>query len=330
MTRTLPFQDISVPVPGFGAMGFSMGYGPAKDEESLQTLAKAVELGCTFWDSAVVYGAGHNESLIGRFFKENPGSREKVFIASKCGIECDFETKKTEMKVNNSAAHIKEYIEGTIERLGTAPDLYYLHRIEPGRSLDESINALNDLKRAGKCKYIGLSECGTETLRKACKIAHIDALQIEYSPWFTDHEQNGLIDAAKELGVAVVAFSPLGKGILTGAYQSTSDFKEGDVRKNIPRFSEENLSTNMRIVREFQKLAEKKGCTSGQLALAWVIAQGAIPIPGTKSAERLTENFGASNVDLDEEELKELRKLVEEAKPRGNRYNEASMKAVGH
>lgn len=144
-------------------------------------------------------------------------------------------------------------------------------------------------------------------------------MQIEYSPWYTDHEQNGLIDAAKELGVAIVAFSPLGKGILTGAFHSTADFKDGDIRKTIPRFNEENLSTNMRIVREFQKLAEKKGCTSGQLALAWVIAQGAIPIPGTKSAERLTENFGASNVELSEEELKVIRKLVEEAKPQGNR-----------
>jgi aryl-alcohol dehydrogenase-like predicted oxidoreductase len=182
-------------------------------------------------------------------------------------------------------------------------------------------------------------------------VAHIDALQIEYSPWFTDHEQNGLIDAAKELGVSVIAFSPLGKGMLTGAFQSASDFKEGDFRKTIPRFSDENLSTNMRIVREFQKLAEKKGCTSGQLALAWVIAQGAIPIPGTKSAERLTENFGASDVNLSEEELKEIRKLVEEAKPQGNRYvffyskstmivssrqhglfryNDAGLKSVGH
>lgn len=160
-------------------------------------------------------------------------------------------------------------------------------------------------------------------------VAHIDALQIEYSPWYTDHEQNGLIDTARELGVAIIAYSPLGKGILTGSYQSASDFKDGDIRKTIPRFSEEHLSSNMKIVHEFQKLAEKKGCTSGQLALAWVIAQGAIPIPGTKSAERLTENFGASRVDLDEEELKEIRQLVEEAKPQGNRYSDAALKMVG-
>lgn len=329
MVKTLPFADIAVPVPGFGAMGFSQSYGPAKDEESLQTLAKAVELGCTFWDSAVVYGGGHNETLLGQFFEKN-GGRDKVFVASKCGIEVDFDTKTPTGKITNSPAHINEYIEGTIKRLGSAPDLYYLHRIEPGRSLEESITALNGLKKAGKCRYIGLSECSAQTLRKACGIAKIDALQIEYSPWFTDHEQNGLIDTAKEFGVAIIAYSPLGKGILTGKFQSVDDFPEGDIRKTIPRFGEDVLSSNMRIVDEFKKLADKKGCTSGQLALAWVIAQGAIPIPGTKSSTRLEENFGATNVNLSQDELKELRKLIEEAKPKGARYGESALKAVGH
>ncbi|KAI9636259.1 NADP-dependent oxidoreductase domain-containing protein [Dioszegia hungarica] len=325
MVRTLKFQDIDVAVPGFGAMGFSMSYGPAVESESRETLDKALSLGCTFWDSAAIYGKGHNEQLIGDWVKQNPGSRDKLFIASKCGLPFDGNG-----AADNSKEHIEEYIDQSIERLGFKPDLYYLHRIEPGRDLAESIGALQGLKEAGKCRYIGLSECNAETLRNACKIAHIDALQIEYSPWFTDHEQNGLIPAARELGVTIIAYSPLGKGILTGKFTSVDQFPEGDIRRTIPRFSEELLGKNMRIVDEFKKLAEKKGCSPGQLALAWVIAQGAIPIPGTKKAERLEENFGAREVDLDEEELAEIRKLVEEAKPEGARYNDAGMKRVGH
>jgi aryl-alcohol dehydrogenase-like predicted oxidoreductase len=150
-------------------------------------------------------------------------------------------------------------------------------------------------------------------------VAHIDALQIEYSPWFTDHEQNGLIDTARELGVTIIAYSPLGKGILTGKFTSADQFGEGDIRRTIPRFSDQLLGKNMRIVEEFKKLADKKGCTPGQLALAWVIAQGAIPIPGTKNAGRLEENWGAGEVDLDKAELAEIRKLIEDAKPEGAR-----------
>lgn len=150
-------------------------------------------------------------------------------------------------------------------------------------------------------------------------VAKIDALQIEYSPWFTDHEQNGLIDTARELGVTIIAYSPLGKGMLTGKFKSISDFKENDIRKTVPSMSEEHMKSNLRLIEEFEKLAEKKKCTPAQLALAWVIAQGAIPIPGTKTEDRLTENFGAQNVDLSSEELKEIRALIEEAKPVGAR-----------
>ncbi|KAG7562875.1 hypothetical protein FFLO_01704 [Filobasidium floriforme] len=327
MVTTVPFVDIQVAVPGFGAMGMSQSYGAADDEESLKTLAKAVELGCTFWDSAAIYGSGHNERLIGRFFKENEGAREKVFIASKCGIE--FTADGPTGRIDNSAQHIKSYLQASTERLGTVPDLYYIHRIEPGRDLTESIGALDEARKAGKCRYIGLSECSAETLRKACSIAKIDALQIEYSPWFTDPEQNGLIDTAKEFGVKVIAYSPLGKGVLTGQFTKPSDFAEGDIRKTIPRFQEKHMESNLRIVREFEVLAKKKGCTSGQMALAWVISQGAIPIPGTRSSTRLEENFGATDVTLDEEDLKALRQLVEEAKPQGARYNEAQLKLVG-
>ncbi|KAE8543009.1 hypothetical protein D1P53_000496 [Cryptococcus gattii VGV] len=329
MPQQLKFQDISVPVPGFGCMGFSMGYGPADDNVSKITLKKALDLGCTFWDSAVVYGKGHNEKLLGDFLKEN-NARDKVFVASKCGFNCMDPGAEGLGVVTNKASHIKDYIEGTKERLGSYPDLYYLHRIDPNTPLEESITALDGLRKAGKCKYIGLSECGVATLRKACSIAKIDALQIEYSPWFTDHEDSGLIDAAKELGVSIIAYSPLGKGMLSGQYRSPNDFPEGDIRRTIPRFSEENMPKNLQIVDEFAKLAKAKGCSPGQVALAWVISQGAIPIPGTKTSERLEENFAAGKIELSEAEIAEIRELVQKAKPVGARYGEAALKMVGH
>ncbi|BEI82622.1 hypothetical protein CcaverHIS002_0304900 [Cutaneotrichosporon cavernicola] len=329
MPKTLAFQDIQVPVPGFGAMGLSQGYGPADEATSMKTLKHTLDIGCTFWDTAVVYGKGHNETLLGQFIKEN-NCRDKLFIASKCGFDIE-PPPGTEFSMNptNKAEHIASYIEKTRERLGSYPDLYYLHRMDPTTPLEESIGALQKLKDQGKTKYIGLSECGADTLRKACAIAHIDALQIEYSPWFTDHEQSGLIATAKELGVTIIAFSPLGKGVLTGSIRSTADFKEGDIRKTIPRFDNEHLPANLKLVDAFVSLAEKKGCTPAQLSLAWVMAQGAIPIPGTKTSSRVDENFAARNVVLSAEEEAEIRKLIEEAKPAGNRYSDFHMKLVG-
>ncbi|WOO80353.1 Aldo-keto reductase yakc [NADP(+)] [Vanrija pseudolonga] len=327
MPATLKFQDITVPVPGFGAMGFSQSYGPADDTVSKKTLAHAIDIGCTFWDTAVVYGKGHNETLIGEVLRDLK-ARDKVFVASKCGFDCIGSSEKLGT-VTNKPAHIAEYIEGSKQRLGFYPDLYYLHRIDPSTPLEDSIPALNKLKTDGKVKYIGLSECSAATLRKACAIAHIDALQIEYSPWHTDHEDNGLIDAARELGVTIIAYSPLGKGILSGQYRSLDDFPADDIRRTIPRFHGDNFAKNLRIVDEFARLASKKGCTPSQLALAWVVAQGAIPIPGTKTEGRLDENFGARNVELNEAELKELRVLIDTAKPVGNRYSDAHMAMVG-
>ncbi|KAI5474805.1 aldo-keto reductase, partial [Pseudohyphozyma bogoriensis] len=311
------------------AMSFAGAYGAADDSKAQDVLKKALDEGCTFWDTAVVYGFGSNEQLIGDFFRANPGSREKVFIASKCGRQLDFEN-KIRIKVDNSPAHIAEYIEGTISRLGSPPDLYYLHRIEPGFPLELSIAALAKLKEEGKTRYIGLSECSAETLRKACAIAHIDALQIEYSPWSIEHEENGLIDTARELGVAVVAFGPLGSGILTGKYRSAEDFAETDFRRFIPRFSPENFPKNLKIVDAFIALAAKKGCTPGQLSIAWVIAQGFIPIPGTKDEGRLLENWGAGGVELTEDELREIRRLVIEARPVGDRFPPAVRAEAGH
>ncbi|KAK4034680.1 NADP-dependent oxidoreductase domain-containing protein [Parachaetomium inaequale] len=335
MVKTLPFGDIEIPVPGFGAMGFNHGLGTNLTlEQAEPVLLKALELGCTFWDTAVIYGAGVNEKLLGDFIRKH-NCRDKIFLASKCGIVLPskaLDMSTPQMTVTNKPSHIREYIEGTIERLGSAPDLYYLHRIDPNTSLEESIPVLDELRRRGKTKYIGLSECSAATLRKAHSIAKIDAVQAEYSAFETLHETDGLIDAARELGVAYVAYGPLGHGWLVDdfAYNSPDDFAPNDGRRSIPKFQGENFYKNRAIVGEMQKLAAKKGCTTTQVALAWVAAQGFLAIPGTTKAHRLEENWASREVELTEAEMAEMRRIVEEAKPQGNRYSETLQKMVGH
>ncbi|KAH3918081.1 hypothetical protein HBH56_031710 [Parastagonospora nodorum] len=328
MPQTLPFQDIHVPVPGFGAMGMSHGLGTNLTlEQAEPVLLKAIELGCTFWDTAVVYAAGVNEKLLGDFIRKH-NVRDKVFIASKCGIKC-FDG---ESGVTNSPEHIESYITGTIERLGFTPDLYYLHRIDPNTPLEESITALDQLRREGKTKYIGLSECSAQTLRRANEIAKIDALQAEYSLFETLHESDGLISTARELGVAYVAYSPLGHGWLVDSfpYNSPDDFAADDFRRTSPKFQEPNFTANKAIVLAVQALAKKKGCSTAQVALAWVAQQGMIAIPGTTKVGRLVENWGSRDVELGEAEMGELRRLVEGTKVVGERYGEAHRGMVGH
>ncbi|KAH6871530.1 NADP-dependent oxidoreductase domain-containing protein, partial [Thelonectria olida] len=328
MVNSLPFGGQQVPVPGFGAMGLSSAMGSDLSlEQAEPVLLKAVELGCTFWDTAVAYKNGANEQLLGDFIKKHD-VRDQLFVASKCG----FDVFGPQRRVTNSAAHIKEYIEGTIDRLGFVPDLYYLHRIDPNTPLEESIGALDELRRAGKTKYIGLSECSAETLRKANSIAKIDAIQAEYSAFETLHETNGLIETAKELGVAFVAFSPLGHGWLVDDFQfkSPDDFAPDDFRRTVPKFQGENFYKNKAIVDEIKQLATAKGCTVAQIALAWVAAQGLLAIPGTTKASRLEENWGSRDVVLTEEELKTMRKIVDDAKPVGERFSAIFQSMVGH
>ncbi|OGM50595.1 putative aldo-keto reductase (YakC) [Aspergillus bombycis] len=347
MVKTLPFADLEVPTPGFGAMGLSFGLGSNLSlEEAEPVLLKAIELGCTFWDTAVsdhpacleyyrlsltcgakvVYQAGVNEKLLGDFIRKH-NVRDKVFIASKCGFNVFGGG-----GVTNSAAHIKEYIEGTIERLGFTPDLYYLHRMDPNTPLEESIPALDEIRRAGKTKYIGLSECSTATLRKANSIAKIDAIQAEYSAFETLHETDGLIDTCRELNVAYVAYSPLGHGWLVEdfPFKTPDDFAEGDFRRTSPKFQGENFYKNRAIVEEIKKLAARKGCSISQIALAWVAAQGFIAIPGTTKATRLEQNWASREIELTEEEKQEMRKIIDAAKPHGNRYGAANQALVGH
>ncbi|KAF4764972.1 hypothetical protein N7455_004527 [Penicillium solitum] len=328
MVKTLPFGDIQIPTPGFGAMGLSFGLGSNLSlEQAEPVLLKAIELGCTFWDTAVVYQAGVNEKLLGDFIRKH-NVRDKVFIASKCG----FDVMGGNGAVTNSASHIKEYIEGTIERLGFTPDLYYLHRMDPNTPLTESIPALDEIRKAGKTKYIGLSECSAATLRKANSIAKIDAIQAEYSAFETLHETDGLIETAKELGIAYVAYSPLGHGWLVDNfdYKSPDDFAPDDFRRNSPKFQGENFYKNLAIVEEIKKLATRKGCKISQIALAWVASQGLIPIPGTTKAARLEENWASRDIELTEEEKQQMRKIIDAAKPHGSRYGPVHQAMVGH
>ncbi|CAI7582521.1 unnamed protein product [Penicillium discolor] len=328
MVKTLPFGDIQIPTPGFGAMGLSFGLGSNLSlEQAEPVLLKAIELGCTFWDTAVVYQAGVNEKLLGDFIRKH-NVRDKVFIASKCG----FDVMGGNGAVTNSASHIKQYIEGTIERLGFTPDLYYLHRIDPNTPLTESIPALDEIRKAGKTKYIGLSESSAATLRKANSIAKIDAIQAEYSAFETLHETDGLIETAKELGIAYVAYSPLGHGWLVDNfdYKSPDDFAPDDFRRNSPKFQGENFYKNLAIVEEIKKLATRKGCKISQIALAWVASQGLIPIPGTTKAARLEENWASRDIELTEEEKQQMRKIIDAAKPHGSRYGPVHQAMVGH
>ncbi|CAG8130136.1 unnamed protein product [Penicillium salamii] len=328
MVKTLPFGDQQVPVPGFGAMGLNSSMGTNFDlDQSEPVLLKATELGCVFWDTAVAYKAGENEKLLGEFIKKH-NVRDKLFVASKCG----FDVFGPQRIVTNSATHIKSYIEGTIDRLGFTPDLYYLHRIDPNTPLEESISALDELRRTGKTKYIGLSECSAATLRKANAIAKIDAVQAEYSAFETLHERSGLIETAKELGVAFVAFSPLGHGWLVDdfQYKSPDDFAADDFRRTVPKFQGENFYKNKAIVDEIKKLATRKNCSVAQIALAWVAAQGLITIPGTTRASRLEENWASRDIELSEEELVEMRTIVDAAKPIGERFAPIFESMVGH
>ncbi|PKX89644.1 Aldo/keto reductase [Aspergillus novofumigatus IBT 16806] len=311
-------------------MGLSFGLDTNLSlEEAEPVLLKAIELGCAFWDTAVVYQAGVNEKLLGDFIRKH-NVRDKIFIASKCGFNCI----GGDGSVTNSASHIKECIEGTIERLRFTPDLYYLHRIDPSRSdrnlvrvhvgnfytpLTESIPALNEICKAGRTKYIGLSECSAATLLFILQLfVKIDAVQAEYSAFETLHETDGLIDTAKELGVAYVAYSPLGHGWLVDNFDfnSPEDFAPDDFHRK-----------NRAIVKEIQKIAARKGCKISQIALAWVASQGLIPIAGTTKASRLEENWA---IVLTEEDKREMRNIIDAAKRHGNRYAPAQQAMVGH
>jgi len=325
--RKLGKNGPEIPALGFGAMGLSAFYGnPESDEDRFKVLDRAYELGQLHWDSADGYM--DSEDLIGKWFKRT-GKRNDVFIATKFGIVI----KDGNMGFDSSPEYAKQACESSLKRLGVdCIDLYYNHRPDMKTPIEKTVEAMVELKKEGKIRYLGLSEVSADTLRRACKVHHIDALQVEYSPFCLDIEDPklGILKTCRELGIAVIAYSPLGRGLLTGQYKSPDDFEEGDFRKRAPRFSAENFPKNLELVAAISKLAKKKGCTSGQLCLAWLLAQGddILPIPGTKKIKYLEENLGSLDVKLSKEDVEDIRKEVEKCEVIGERYPPGMMHVV--
>ncbi|KAL8764593.1 MAG: hypothetical protein Q9209_007962 [Squamulea sp. 1 TL-2023] len=327
-TRQLGKNGPPVTALGFGAMGLSAFYGaPASDEERFKLLDRAYELGETNWDSADIYM--DSEDLIGKWFQRT-GKRNDIFIATKFANKFNLDGTR---ELRSDPPYVREACHKSLSRLGIqCIDLYYCHRVDGKTPIEHTVQAMAELQKEGLIKYIGLSEVSSETLRRAEKVVHIDAVQIEYSPFTMDIEDPaiGLLATCRELGVAVIAYSPLGRGMITGAYTSPADFEENDFRRHAPRFSEENFPKNLELVDRLKSIADRKKCTTGQLTLAWLMKQGddIIPIPGTKKLKYLEENIGALEVKISDEENKEIRKAVEGAEVHGIRYPPAMASAL--
>jgi aryl-alcohol dehydrogenase-like predicted oxidoreductase len=320
-TRALgPF---SISALGLGCMNISMGYGPADDSESCKLLEAALDHGYTFLDTASMYGMGHSETLIGRTLKHR---RNDYILASKCGISrADDGT----TKINGHPDVIRATCEESLKRLQTdVIDLYYLHRIDPAVAVEDSVGALAELVAAGKIRTIGLSECSTESLRRAHAVHPVTAVQSEYSLWTRTPERR-ILDACRELGVTFVAFSPLARAFLTGKAQDVTHLADNDIRctNARPRFEPENFARNTRLLEPYSKIAERVGCSMSQLALAWLLARGdhVIPIPGTKHMAYMIENAGAGDIRLEQEVVTELDTLINESTVAGTRYTAALM-----
>jgi aryl-alcohol dehydrogenase-like predicted oxidoreductase len=327
--RRLGHSDIAVSALGLGCMGMTWAYGPTNEAESLQVLRRYVELGGNFLDTAEVYGPYTNEQLLGQFLREI--SRERLVIATKFGFKID-EANQTRTP-DSTPANVKRACDASLDRLGIEViDLFYQHRVDPEVPIEETVGAMAELVSAGKVRALGLSEAGPETLRRAAKVHPIAALQSEYSLWTRDVETNGVLATCRELGIAFVPYSPLGRGFLTGAIQKVSDLDPTDWRRTNPRFAEEALQANLGLAEIVKDLAAKKGCTPAQFALAWVLAQGndMIPIPGTKRLRYLEDNMGALAVQLTKQDLKETEARFRQMTVAGDRYTPEMMALLQH
>ncbi len=324
--KNLGNQGLKASELGLGCMGMSEFYGEKNDEESIKTIHKAFDLGVTFFDTADMYGPYVNEKLVGKAIAP---FRKEITLATKFGIVRDSENPKNR-GVNGRPEYVKSSVEGSLKRLNVEViDLYYLHRKDPDTPIEETIGAMSDLVKEGKIRGIGVSELNAETLRKAHATYPVSALQTEYSLWSRDPEDD-IIPTCKELGIAFVAYSPLGRGFLTGQIKKFEDLEVDDYRRFSPRFVGDNFEKNIELVKKIESIAREKDCTPAQLALAWVMAQGdhIFPIPGTKRVKYLEENVKAVDVHLSQKDLEQIEEIFPKNAAAGTRYPEAFMKSV--